>query len=126
MRRSALPATPLRRRAFAWLLALLLLGAQALAAFHGIAQAQRLMSVSGAQTHVPTDVAEASALAWGHDDDSGWRCRTMDHTLGADVLVGVTAISCALQAPEGLVQPLLSGATELRVAAYGARAPPWI
>ena len=126
MRRHALPATPLRHRAFAWLLALLLLGAQALAAFHGIAHAQRLMSVSGAQTHAPTEVAEASALAWGHDDDGGWRCRTMDHTLGADLLVGDTSISCALQAPDGRVQPLLSRLSGLRIAAYGARAPPWI
>ena len=124
MRPRALPATLQRHRGLAWLLALLLLGAQVLAAVHGIAHAHRLIPSSIAQADATGPVANASPSGWGHDDDGGWRCRALDHSLGADLLLEAAATPCALLQPCGVAIGHPQTVTVAQGTAYAARAPP--
>ena len=110
--------TPFNRRLQAWMLACILLCAQLWGVWHSIAHAQTLQGVSA------TASMDGRLTPWGHEEDSSWICRALDHALAADLLVSGYLVQVATHHPvfEQRAQP--ADAPWLYESRYSARAPP--
>lgn len=124
----------LHRRLQVWLMVGVLLGAQMMAAWHGVAHANRLgaaFNVASAQSQsiaLQSDAqaapAEYSLSTWGHEEEGSWRCRALDHALSADAWVPDCPVVAALEPAQVAFEPLRLQHPHLSPRPYLARAPP--
>lgn len=128
--RSPLFVPPLRRPRLwqAWLLAVLLLAAQALGLAHRVAHAPGLAHQTGhppAAAHaVQASAAHADGHASGHEAGSP-DCRLIDQLAHADALCGAASLPPALPRTAAIAPAVPGLALPSRgAAAYLARAPP--
>lgn len=110
--------TLFNRRLQAWTLACILLCAQLWGVWHSVAHAQTLQGVSA------TASVDGQLTAWGHEEDSSWICRALDHALAADLLVPGYLVDVATHHPVFEQRALPAGAPCLYESCYSARAPP--